>query len=265
MPPPRSLRPASTSFLTLARPPATPPPCSHPSYPVSPPRARGSASPHSTPRSAQEESKKFAFRTGLKICVAYGGAPFGDQMRELERGCDVLVATPGRLDDMISRGRVTLQQVQFLVLDEADRMLDMGFEPQIRNIIDRADMPVREQRQTMMFSATFPRTVMRIADSFLNNPVMLKVGRVGGAAATVTQKVIYVDGRDKTPTCVEMLKAVAGKTIIFVNTKRSADQLEDDLYSLGCPAASVHGDKDQVRTRARTCTHTFLMRLRARE
>merc|ERR1719353_1396918 len=124
-------------------------------------------------------------------------------------------------------------------------MLDMGFEPQIRNIVERADMPGREQRQTMMFSATFPRAVMRIAESFLNNPAMLKVGRVGGAASSVTQKVVYVDGRDKTATCVELLKAVPGKTIIFVNTKRSADDLERDLYDLGCPAASVHGDKDQ--------------------
>merc|ERR1719287_53746 len=74
---------------------------------------------------------------------------------------------------------------------------------------------------------------------------MLKVGRVGGAASSVTQKVMWVDGRDKTPTCVELLKNVSGKTIVFVNTKRSADTLEDDLYNLGCPAASVHGDKDQ--------------------
>merc|ERR1719298_173536 len=86
---------------------------------------------------------------------------------------------------------------------------------------------------------------MRIADSFLNNPVMLKVGRVGGAAATVTQRVVWVDGRDKTNTAVDLLKAVNGKTIIFVNTKRSADMLEADLYDLGCPAASVHGDTDQ--------------------
>ena len=194
-----------------------------------------------------EESKKFAFRTGLKICVAYGGTPFGEQMRELERGCDVLVATPGRLDDMIQRRRVTLSQVRFLVLDEADRMLDMGFEPQIRNIVERADMPPSgpQGRQTMMFSATFPRAVMRIAESFLDKPVMLKVGRFGGAASSVTQKVMYVDGREKTRTCVELLKSIPGKTIIFVNTKRSADTLEADLYDLGCPSASIHGDKDQ--------------------
>merc|ERR1719201_80360 len=100
-------------------------------------------------------------------------------------------------------------------------------------------------RQTMMFSATFPRAVMRIAESFLQDAIMLKVGRVGGAASSVTQKVMYVDGRDKTPACVELLKAIPGKTIVFVNTKRSADTLEEDLYNLGCPAASVHGDKDQ--------------------
>ena len=90
---------------------------------------------------AHRQAQKFSFRTGLRICVAYGGTPFGAQMRELERGCDVLVATPGRVNDMVLRGRVSLRNVQFLVLDEADRMLDMGFEPQIRALVEEYDMP----------------------------------------------------------------------------------------------------------------------------
>ena len=196
-----------------------------------------------------EESKKFAFRTGIRICVAYGGTPFGQQMRELERGCDVLVATPGRLDDMVERGRVTLSEVKFLVLDEADRMLDMGFEPQIRNIVEGADMPAGGDggRQTMMFSATFPRQIRALANSFLVDPIMLKVGRVGGAAASVTQDVMYVDGRDKRQTVIDLLERVEGKTIIFVNTKRAADDLEAELCDIlgGQGARSVHGDKDQ--------------------
>ena len=161
-----------------------------------------------------DESKKFAYRTGLRVCVAYGGTPFGSQMRELERGCDILIATPGRLNDMIQRGRVTCRDVQFLVLDEADRMLDMGFEPQIRDIVEGSDMPLSGPggRQTMMFSATWPagrfNNVRQIADSFLVNPAMLTVGRVGGAAESVTQKVAYVEGRRKTEAAVELLREV---------------------------------------------------------
>jgi ATP-dependent RNA helicase DDX3X len=208
-----------------------------------------------------DEAKKFAFRTGVRVCVAYGGTPFGAQMRELESGCDVLVATPGRLNDMIDRGRVALRDVRFLVLDEADRMLDMGFEPQIRSIVEEADMPPSggggvvvgqaaaaaaaaaeaaeeeeenaweeeeeeagavSQRQTLMFSATFPKAIQRMAYDFLVDPVMLKVGRVGGAAATVTQSVLWVEGREKTSKVLELLESVKGKTIIFVNTKRAS-------------------------------------------
>merc|ERR1719424_1249477 len=152
---------------------------------------------------------------------------------------------------MIQRDRVTCRDVQFLVLDEADRMLDMGFEPQIRDIVEGSDMPDSGPggRQTMMFSATWPagrfNNVRQIADSFLVNPAMLTVGRVGGASESVTQKVAYVEGRRKTAAAIELLKAVPGKTIVFVNTKRSADTLEQEFYQLGFPASSVHGDKDQ--------------------
>ncbi|URE27399.1 DEAD-box ATP-dependent RNA helicase [Musa troglodytarum] len=106
-----------------------------------------------------EEARKFAYQTGVRVVVAYGGAPINQQLRELERGVDILVATPGRLVDMLERARVSLQHIRYLALDEADRMLDMGFEPQIRRIVEQMDMPSRGQRQTMLFSATFPKEI----------------------------------------------------------------------------------------------------------
>ena len=108
-------------------------------------------------------------------CVAYGGADIGAQIREMRKGCDLLVATPGRLSDMIDRGIVSLAYVKFLVLDEADRMLDMGFEPQIRQIVEGADMPSVRDRQTLMYSATFPREIQMLAGDFLKDYVFLSV------------------------------------------------------------------------------------------
>ncbi|KAI8570820.1 hypothetical protein RHMOL_Rhmol01G0066800 [Rhododendron molle] len=106
-----------------------------------------------------EEAKKFSYQTGVKIVVAYGGAPISQQLRNLEKGVDILVATPGRLVDMIERERVSLRMIKFLALDEADRMLDMGFEPQIRRIVEQMGMPRPGPRQTMLFSATFPTDI----------------------------------------------------------------------------------------------------------
>ncbi|KAG0328264.1 DEAD-box ATP-dependent RNA helicase, partial [Podila horticola] len=103
-----------------------------------------------------EESRKFSYRSWVRSCVVYGGADIGQQLRTIDRGCDMLTATPGRLVDLIERGRVSLANVQYLVLDEADRKLDMGFEPQIRRLVEKEDMPGVDERHTLMFSATFP-------------------------------------------------------------------------------------------------------------
>ena len=109
-----------------------------------------------------DEARKFSYRSLVRPCVVYGGANVGDQMRDLDRGCHLLVATPGRLVDMLERGKVSLENCTFLVLDGADRMLDMGSEPQIRRIVERDNMPPTGQRQTLMFSATFPKEIQVI-------------------------------------------------------------------------------------------------------
>ncbi|CAI5745704.1 unnamed protein product [Peronospora destructor] len=142
-----------------------------------------------------DEAKKFCYCTGIAPVVIYGGAEVGRQLRELERGCDLLVATPGRLVDLMERGRISLSCIRFLILDEADRMLDMGFEPQIRRIVEQEDMP--RERQTFMFSATFPREIQRLASDFLREYIFLTVGRVGSASKDVKQTVEYIEQYDK--------------------------------------------------------------------
>ena len=193
-----------------------------------------------------EEARRFTYCTGIASVVVYGGADIRDQLRQMERGCDLLVATPGRLVDLIERGRVSMECIKFLVLDEADRMLDMGFEPQIRRIVEQEGMPYGDERQTMMFSATFPNNIQRLAGDFMRDYIFLTVGRVGAASKDVTQTVEYVEDRDKLETLMRFLLTVEeGLILIFVETKRSCDYIEDVLCSKGFPACSIHGDKSQ--------------------
>src|SRR5690606_22021184 len=117
------------------------------------------------------QAKKFIYRSHLRSVVVYGGADFRSQAMDLERGCDILVATPGRLIDMIDRGKVSLERVRFLCIDEADRMLDMGFEKQLHEIV--AQCPDIYNRQTLMFSATFPKPIQRLAEDFLSEYAFL--------------------------------------------------------------------------------------------
>jgi ATP-dependent RNA helicase DDX3X len=193
-----------------------------------------------------DEARKFAYRSWVRPCVVYGGADIGSQLRQIERGCDLLVATPGRLVDLIERGRISLQNIKYLVLDEADRMLDMGFEPQIRRIVEGEDMPPTSGRQTLMFSATFPRDIQMLARDFLKEYIFLSVGRVGSTSENITQKVEYVEDVDKRSVLLDILHTVgAGLTLIFVETKRMADSLSDFLINQGFPATSIHGDRTQ--------------------
>ncbi|CZS99696.1 probable ATP-dependent RNA helicase ded1 [Rhynchosporium graminicola] len=193
-----------------------------------------------------EESRKFAYRSWVRPCVVYGGADIGSQLRQIERGCDLLVATPGRLVDLIERGRISLCNIKYLVLDEADRMLDMGFEPQIRRIVEGEDMPGVQDRQTLMFSATFPRDIQMLARDFLKDYVFLSVGRVGSTSENITQKVEYVEDMDKRSVLLDILHTHgAGLTLIFVETKRMADSLSDFLINQNFPATSIHGDRTQ--------------------
>lgn len=197
-----------------------------------------------------EEARKFTYRSWVRPGVAYGGQPMGQQLRDMSAGCDLLVATPGRLSDMFSRGKLTLSKVHFLVLDEADRMLDMGFEPQIRQIVEGADMLPKEQRQTLLFSATFPRDIQILAQDFLRDYVFLSVGRVGSTSENITQQVIWVDDYDKRAKCIELLRepiSSQGLTLIFVETKRAADSLDDFLYSQKFRCTSIHGDRSQAQ------------------
>lgn len=130
------------------------------------------------------------------------------QLREMERGCDMLVATPGRLSDLIERARVSLSRVGYLALDEADRMLDMGFEPQIRRIVEQEDMPRSGQRQTLLFSATFPKEIQRLAADFLQNYIFLAVGRVGSSTELIVQHIEYVSPGDKRQVLLDLINTV---------------------------------------------------------
>lgn len=192
-----------------------------------------------------DEALKFSYATGIQPVCVYGGADIREQIRVLDRGCDLLVATPGRLVDLIERGRVSLACVRFLVLDEADRMLDMGFEPQIRRIVMEEDLPAT--RRTFMFSATFPREIQRLASDFLEDYVFVTVGRVGSAANDILQQIELCDhDNDKFPRLMRFLSQVSeGLVLVFVETKKAADELEYQLQKEGYPSTSIHGDRSQ--------------------
>lgn len=193
-----------------------------------------------------DEARKFTYQTDLRAVVVYGGAPIGEQIRSLNQGCNILVATPGRLVDLLERGCVSLEKVKILVLDEADNMLDMGFEPQIRQIVEKENMPPKSERQTMMYSATFPKEIQALASSFLNDYIFLTVGRVGSTTDLITQVVLYVEDRDKIDALLSAIEnSKDGLTLVFTKTKRDCDAVEYELNRIGMRCESIHGDRSQ--------------------
>lgn len=193
-----------------------------------------------------QETKKFSTKSSLKTCIVYGGASAGYQSDHLERGCHILVATPGRLLDFVDKGIVSFDDIRIVVLDEADRMLDMGFLPSIEKMMKHSTMPSHDKRQTLMFSATFPEDIQRLAGQFLNRYIFIAVGVIGGACADVEQKIYEVSRFDKRKKLTEILMAGDPEgTMIFVEQKRNADFLASYLSETKISTTSIHGDRLQ--------------------
>ncbi|KAI9078083.1 hypothetical protein K1719_040008 [Acacia pycnantha] len=192
----------------------------------------------------QDEAVKFAKSSRISCVCLYGGAPKGPQLRDIDRGADIVVATPGRLNDILEMRRISLQQISYLVLDEADRMLDMGFEPQIRKIVK--EVPAR--RQTLMFTATWPKEVRKIAADLLVNPVQVNIGNVDELVAnkSITQHIEVLAPMEKHRRLEQILRSQepGSKIIVFCSTKKMCDQLARNL-TRQFGAAAIHGDKSQ--------------------
>lgn len=185
---------------------------------------------------------------GLKHAVIFGGVSQESQVKSLRNGIDILTATPGRLLDLMAQGFVKLDAIEFFVLDEADRMLDMGFINDIRKIIAR--LPAK--RQTMFFTATVPAEIRELANSLLHHPESVNAAPVSTPAATVKQSVYYVEKTDKRDLLKHLLKAEEiDHVLVFTRTKRGADRVAKDLNKSGIRAEAIHGDKSQgARQRA---------------
>src|SRR4051812_2710760 len=199
----------------------------------------------------EESFSKYGAKHKLNVALIIGGVSFGDQDTKLMRGVDVLIATPGRLLDHQERGKLLLSGVELLVIDEADRMLDMGFIPDIERICKLVPFT----RQTLFFTATMPPEIQRITEQFLHNPVKVEVSRPATTGVNIIQKLVKTgrEGHEKRDTLRRLIRSAEGLTnaIIFCNRKREVATLHRSLVSHGFSAVALHGDLDQsARTAA---------------
>ena len=189
----------------------------------------------------------FSRKTGLSSVAIFGGVGMQPQIDALKRGVHIVVATPGRLIDHMEQRNVDLSAIEILTVDEADRMMDMGFLPPLRRILSA----LPKQRQTLLFSATFPEPIRALAVKFMINPAEVQAAAPNSAAATVSHRVHRVHHDRKRDLLVHLLKQNGGQTLVFCRTKRGSDRLCRHLASSGLRAAAIHGDKSQnARTQA---------------
>lgn len=190
----------------------------------------------------EENVRLYGKKTGLRSLTILGGVGMGPQTKALRQGVDVLVATPGRLLDHLNQGNVQLDKVEILTLDEADRMLDMGFINDIRKIV-RA---VPKKRQTLLFSATMPKEIRSLADELLHNPAEVTIGQVRSTADTVSQRVVSVGSKGKLDLLVHVLRNEPVESVlVFARTKRRADRISKQLDKRGFSTAAMHGNRSQ--------------------
>mmetsp|Transcript_11064 Transcript_11064/g.22041 ORF Transcript_11064/g.22041 Transcript_11064/m.22041 type:complete len:322 (+) Transcript_11064:513-1478(+) len=192
----------------------------------------------------QGECDKFGANSQIKNTCIYGGVPKRTQVYDLSNGVEVVIATPGRLIDHLETGATNLKRITYLVMDEADRMLDMGFEPQIRKIVGQ----IRPDRQTLMWSATWPKEVEGMARDFLKNYYQVNVGSLELSTNKAIKQIVEVcEDMDKYRNVVKFLREhfKGDRTIMFVETKKGCDTLTRSLRGDGFPAMAIHGDKTQ--------------------
>lgn len=192
----------------------------------------------------EKEVHKYQYK-GIRAICLYGGGSRKEQITKVEQGVEIIICTPGRLNDLVSANIIDITSITYLVLDEADRMLDMGFEPQIRKLL----LDIRPDRQTIMTSATWPPGVRRLAQSYMKNPVQVYVGTLDLAAThTVTQQIEVLDEEDKYVRVMNFVKNMGknDKAIIFCGRKTRADDLSSEFVLSGINCQSIHGDRDQA-------------------
>jgi ATP-dependent RNA helicase RhlE len=190
-----------------------------------------------------DEIQGFSYHAPIASAPVYGGVPMEPQERALKAGVDIVVATPGRLLDHMRSGVGDFSKVEVFVLDEADRMMDMGFWPDVRRIAEL--MPQGTKRQTMLFSATMPEEVMRFADTLAPNAVFVQVGSRRGPAETISHEAHILPTREKANFLARYLRRVHEPAIVFVNTKIGCDRLARQLGTTGLRARAIHADRSQ--------------------